>query len=45
MTACTDQVNVNSKKKKLLSHRILDTVSYEVCTQYAAVVNFFSNTR
>lgn len=39
MTACTDQVNVKSKKEK--KKRILDTVSYEVCTQYAALVNFF----
>lgn len=38
MTACTDQVKVKSKKEK---KRILDTVSYEVCTQYAALVNFF----
>lgn len=43
MTTCTDQVNVKSKKEK--KTRILDTISYEVCTQYAALVIFFSNTR
>lgn len=47
MTACTDQVNVKVYKKYiyLLSHRILDTVSYEVCTQKVTLVKKSSNTQ